>query len=385
MRARSTNLKLAVLVVAAALAVGYAAGVPARGQDAGPVGDRDGPQAGEEALPVAVHTVRLQDHYEVKRAFTGRVTARRTADLGFDRGGIVADVRVDDGNRATKGTVLAKMDTDRLVAERTRLQAERAEVEANLKLARRTRERTRELVREGHQSEQRLDEDDAQVDRLVASLARVDAAIAANEVELDKALLIAPFDGMVQQRLIDEGTAVAAGQPVLQFLETGTLEARVGLPYDFGRRIEEGAPFRIIGPHDEPMPAKLVTITPGIRGETRTVLATVSLGARQALRVTDGALITLVMADRIEQTGFWTPVRSLSADIRGLWRIYKLVPDEATPSGYRVAFEHVQLVYAEDDRAFVTGSVSNGDMIIAEGPDRVAPGKLVRPVQNAES
>ncbi|MGF1607537.1 MAG: efflux RND transporter periplasmic adaptor subunit [Rhodothalassiaceae bacterium] len=374
MRAKSKSLKLALLFLAAAAATGWLAGGRARSQTA--------PSAEEQPLPVAAQRITHQSFYTVERSFTGRVSARRTADLGFDRGGEIAEILVDDGSQVRRGEILARLESVRQRAERARLRAERKEVEANLTLARQTRARTADLVAQGHQSQQRLDEDEARVAALEASLARVDAAIAAIDVEIDQTELSAPFDGSVQQRLLDEGTVVTPGQAVLQVLEDGHLEARVGLPFAFGRRLKAGAAYKVHGPRGNLIPARLVTVTPGIRGETRTVLATLALGKSERIPVTDGEIITLTMTDQVGQDGFWVPVRALSADIRGLWRVYRLEP--AQNGLHRVVIENVQILYAEEDRAFVTGSVDDRALIVSAGVGKVAPGKLVRAMTGAE-
>jgi multidrug efflux pump subunit AcrA (membrane-fusion protein) len=62
-------------------------------------------------LPVETETVQRVSGYEVTEEFSGRVVARRRSLLGFDRGGILAEVGVDEGDRVEQGIVLALLDT----------------------------------------------------------------------------------------------------------------------------------------------------------------------------------------------------------------------------------------------------------------------------------
>ncbi|MBK5919750.1 hypothetical protein CCR80_01700 [Rhodothalassium salexigens] len=388
MRARSRSMKVALTAMAVATLVGLGAagrladGLSGQGhRDPGGVAAKV--PARENVLPVATRTVAIQDGYTLSRTFTGRVAARRLTDLGFDRGGSVVSVLVDDGAVVAEGQVLARLDTDRLRAERRRLEAELTEARANLVLARKTNARIETLVAQGHTSEQRLDETQAQVAALKARTARLDAQLASVAVDLDKAQLKAPFDGTVQRRLVDEGRVVEAGAPVLQVLETGDLEARVGVPLRFARRLRDGAAFALINDQGRALPADLQSVAPAVRGATRTVTATFRIADATSPPAADGELVTLSLDDRVEATGFWTPLRALTADVRGLWRIYRLEP--AGGDLYRIAFENVQLLYAQGDRAYVSGTVEDGVLTVAEGVAKVAPGQLVAPVDLADS
>lgn len=93
----------------------------------------DGP--GQEPLVVATEAVQWQDGYEVTRHFVGRIEARQESDLGFELGGMVREVLVDEGDLVNVGDVVAALDSDRLHAKRRELVAARDEARARLELA----------------------------------------------------------------------------------------------------------------------------------------------------------------------------------------------------------------------------------------------------------
>lgn len=333
--------------------------------------------AGERALPVAAIKISVQDSYTQTRSFTGRIAARRTADLSFENPGLIAGILVEEGATVRAGQTLARLDTDRLEARLAELQANLAESQANLELANRTLARQRELNEAGHVSDQRLDEAIANRATLQASVARVEASIATIKVDLENARLIAPFDGTIDRRLLDEGAVVNAGTPVLSILEDRAMEVSVGMPISFARKLANGEPFRLMTEDDRPLNGSVKTVTPAIRGQTRTALATFTLA--EATDLADGELISVILADEVRETGFWVPVRAMTADVRGLWRLYRVVEDDQGIQ--HVAFENVQILYAEDDRAFVTGTVPDGSLIIEGGLARVVPGKVIEVVK----
>jgi len=332
-----------------------------------------------DPLPVSVIPVEMQDAYDVDRRFTGRIVARRRTDLAFEFAGKVVRLSVDTGDRVTAGDVLAAQDTERLLARLEELEAQLAESEADLTLARRNLERSRTLFGQGHVSEQRLDDARAEADAATARRDRLSASIRLLRVDIDKAVLRAPYDGIVERRLIDEGAVVEAGASVFRFIEVGPMEAEIGVPARFAERLRVGDRVRVLAGDPSPREARVKAVVPAIRGETRTATLTLDLLPDDGPQPPDGTLVTLLLKERIAATGAWLPVRALTADVRGLWRVYKVVDsDDGAP---RVAFGNVQVLYSDAARAFVTGTIRDGDLIIDEGVSRVAPGTRVDPVR----
>lgn len=49
----------------------------------------------------------------------------RRSSLGFERGGLLQDVEVDEGDRVTEGMIVARLNTRELESRRAELMAER--------------------------------------------------------------------------------------------------------------------------------------------------------------------------------------------------------------------------------------------------------------------
>lgn len=368
------TLALAALLAAAGSAAFVILQLPTGREAASQTDATDG------LLPVGALRVDMQSAYEIERAFTGRVTARRRSDLGFDRDGTLAEILVESGDRVRAGQVLARLDTARLEARRRELQATRAEATADLKLARSTRARTVRLFEDGHVSEQRRDEAVAEADAAAARLERIDAQLASLEVDLGKSVIEAPYAGTIERRLLDEGTVLDAGTTVVRLLETRVLEAEIGFPLSFARRMEPGSHVPLRTEKGDLVFASVRSMVPAVRGETRTALVTFTIEGEVTADIADGSLVTAHVEDRIESPGFWLPLGALTADVRGLWRVYK-VGDRSREAGTaEVVFENVQVLHTAGDRAFVSGTVDDGDLLIDGGVTRVVPGQRVRVV-----
>lgn len=331
------------------------------------------PESGlSRALPVRTTEVVMENGYHARRTFTGRAVPGRVSRMAFELGGTINKVSVDLGTMVSKGDVVAALDTSRLDAQRAQLLAEQDEVAARLELAERTLKRARETFSQGHASAQRLDEAEANAISLRASQKRLTAAIAALDVDIAKSSILAPFDGVITNRMLDEGTVVSPGTNVLEISESASMEAHIGMPPEYARAVKNGAPVDLRdGRRTKITGVELRSIVPVIEGETRTMMVTFDLPQSSAAR---GELITAVVQDWQEAQGTWLPLRALSSDVRGLWRVYKIT-DGA--NGPHVRFENVQILYTDKNRVFVTGTIANGDRVIADGIERLAPGQRV--------
>lgn len=329
-------------------------------------------------VPVAVTTIKLQPSYQEWRSFTGRALSGRTSPLGFELSGTLESVSVDIGSRVKKGDRLAALDTARLEANLKRMQAEKTSAEAGLALANQTLKRVQKTFSQGHLSAQRLDEAQANKNQALALLNTLKAGIDAVQIDINKSTITAPFDGVITARMADEGRILPAGQAFLTLVETGKLEAHIGLAPESAAALETGKNYRLLdSSRSDITGATIRTILPVIEGQTRTRLAVFTMPDG---RVQDGDLITLLIRDTKQATGAWVPIRALSSDVRGLWRLNKVLKQEN--GDLRVGFAAVQILYTTGQMAYVTGTLSDGDRIIAGGVDRLAVRERVRIVQS---
>jgi len=334
--------------------------------------------------------VQILDGYEVMESYAGRVVSRRSSSLGFERGGQLESVHVDEGDRVKKGDILARLNTTRLEAklaelkaELERSQAQREETEIRFQLAQTTAERNRQMVVKKQVSPQVYDESVFEAKALSAKLAaadaqvkHVEATVKVLEVDLDRSTLTAPFAGSVLSRWADEGTAVGAGERVLRLIEDERLEVHVGVPAHATAGLEEGQtyPLEIGG---QTHFGKLRTLLSEIESSTRTVTAIFELGsAPRTVRV--GQLARLKMKARTEASGLWLPISALAEGRRGLWSAYALEPHGSDPTVRLVSLRELQLLHSEESRAFVRGTLRDGEIVVASGLHRLVPGQWVR-------
>lgn len=333
----------------------------------------------QPALQVLTRPALEADGYEAFRQYTGRVEAAAESEVGFEIGGLLAEALVDEGDLVADDQVLARLDTARLQARRAELAAALEEVRAQFQLARATLARTEEALGYRGVSRQQYDEAEKQARALKAALAVAEARLAALDVDLDKAVLRAPFAGVVVSRIADPGVVVGAGQALFHLQSVAAPEVRMGLAADAVDSIRTGQeyPIEIRGRTFQAMARAIVPRRDDI---TRTVDVLFVLDHTQD-RIRPGDLARLQLESRFEEPGFWVPVGALAEGPRGLWTNYVAEPiedaqqqDEAT---HRVVPRVVELLHADTERAFVKGTLRDGDLLIVDGLQRIVPGQAV--------
>ncbi|MEM8870858.1 MAG: efflux RND transporter periplasmic adaptor subunit [Pseudomonadota bacterium] len=351
-------------VATAALAVGMVAGgsslLSARAVkiDAGTVAP---------PTPVRVQSLEVVSGYQVPRRFVGQIEPPRKTDIGFEQGGTVTSVLVEEGQTVTKGQILARLDTRSLENQRDVQIAVRQSLEAQAELAKLTTERQQALEARGFSATQAFDQARLTLAGLEAQIVQTEATIAGIEITLDKTMIRAPFDGRIGARLIDEGTTVGGGTPIVTLFEAGPARMRVGLPPDLAATLTPGAEIavRLAG---QTLTARLDSLRPDLDPRTRTRAVILTLEPTDWIY---GQTASVELVEQVVARGAWVPLPALKEGTRGLWTVLTMRPDG------RAGQEAVEVLYADENRAFVRGTFQDGTHIIDSGPHRVIQGQQI--------
>ncbi|MGB3614250.1 MAG: efflux RND transporter periplasmic adaptor subunit [Elainellaceae cyanobacterium] len=396
--------------------------------------ESDGAVDQVNVLAVETLTVESVSSYEVSRTYTGEIAALRSSDLGFQRGGEVVTVLVQEGDRVSSGQALAQLDTQNLQARRLQFEAQKAEAQARLlelergarqediaaaqaevrdlenqlKLQDTQRSRREFLYEEGAIAREQLDEFafgaealEARLDRAKSQLnellngtrpeqvaaqravvQQLDASIADVDVDISKSTLKAPFEGVVSARQVDEGAVVGAGQSVVRLVENAAPEARIGMPTEAASRLQVGNTVAVALGADR-YSASVASVLPEVDPDTRTQVVVLQLDPAAAPRINPGQTVRMALTETIPTGGIWLPTEALTQDIRGLWSAYAVVPaatEAEAETAYEVQPQSVEILQQESDRALVRGTLQAGDRVVASGVHRLVPGQRVQPL-----
>jgi cobalt-zinc-cadmium efflux system membrane fusion protein len=251
-------------------------------------------------------------------------------------------------------------------AEASRQRAEIARAQARLENARITQARSRELAERGIISRREMENADNEVTDAQADVTRAESARASAEAAMARAVIRAPFGGIVTQRLHNPGdlTQAIATDPILRLVDPDRLEITAAIAATDAPRILPGAAGRI-------------TSMPGAAPVRVTVASRPSMGDRGA-----DALVRLVFA---EPATFAVDTR-VDIEIEGEERVDVILVRAETlvPQGTEVAVfvaanntaERRIVATGLRDANFVeiTSGIKPGELVITRGQVGLADG-----------
>ena len=174
--------------------------------------------------PVKTLVVGMGDQ-SLMREFPARVLASNRADMAFRVAGKVNSILVKEGDKVAAGTVLATLDDTnfKLAVSDTRATLQRTQADFK---------RAQELIQDNFISKKDFEQ-------LRANLTRAKAAYERAATELSYTKLMAPFDGFVAKREIQNFENVEAKQVVFAFQNLKTLELKFNVPEKLVRQIND--------------------------------------------------------------------------------------------------------------------------------------------------
>ena len=304
-------------------------------------------------LTVSYMNIQRQVGFASERVYAGKTLPSRSSELGFKRGGEIAQVLVDIGDVVEKGQ-----------ANTALAQANLSAAKAEAQLAANTEKRFRTLREQGNTSKQIYDEAKlsfqtkrAQYQVAQANVKRALAAANASKIALAEAAIKAPFDGIIQSRYMDEGTQILGGTPALKLIELGPIKAHIGVPSESVASLTIGGSYNLSW-NGKVQPSRLMAISPEVDPNTRTLNAVFKITAGI---IPIGAVVELLLEQRVQTPGFWLPVSALTASDRGLWGVYVVNAENI------IERRLVEVIHNEASRAYVRGLLSDKERVVYIG------------------
>ena len=225
-------------------------------------------QVGPEAITIAERT-----QLSTGPILSGSLVAERTAQIRAEVPGSVVQVFHDPGARVEKGTSLAKIDdraiNDMYLSARSGLTAAQSAAE----IAKRELERAEKLLAVGAISDR--DVENARRAELTARTMRDDATarLAGAQKQLDATNVLAPYAGVVSERMVNPGDVVAPGSPLFTVVDPATMRLEAAVPAEQLGQVRINAPvrFSVTGYPGRTFEGRISSINPSADPQTRQV------------------------------------------------------------------------------------------------------------------
>jgi len=374
-------LTLALLPAAAAAGVGIwatradgAAGIAGVLQLVG-IGSAKPSGAAKADTEPAPRSVRVVAPLAAQRTDTltlsGRTAPAEQALLSSRASGIVAERRVDIGDKVQAGDVLVVIEAPEVEQELRRARAAVDQAKARETLAKVNLERAESLVGKGHTSIQTVDER-----RAAELIAKADVAAAAAEVKRLEEVrsfqtIRAPFDGTIVARHVERGDKVSgeSGQQsgyLLRIARLDELRIEIDVPQSSSLVVKPGAAAKVeFAEVPEKLSAHVVRVAGQIDQASSTMRAEL-LMPNPGGRIPAG-LNGQVMID-VSVAGDAVTVPANTLMTRNGKQVVAVVDEKS-----RVQVRHVRVVQDLGERVVIAAGLGVNDRVI------VSPNALLRP------
>jgi membrane fusion protein, multidrug efflux system len=171
---------------------------------------------------------------------TGSLAPVRQVALSAEVSGRLVDVNVREGDAVKAGDVLVTFDTETLDSQLAQAQANAEATRVQLTQARTDFERTRNLVDKGLAASNSLDNARTKLDQLTASLAAQETMVANAKTARGRAVVTAPFDGVISKRAVDPGQFAGTGAPLVTLVDMTKLEMQATAPVSYAPDLAPG-------------------------------------------------------------------------------------------------------------------------------------------------
>jgi len=340
--------------------------------------------AQQEGVPVRIDPVRSEPLTQTIPVI-GRLVAQQAGSVAARIGGPILEFRVQVGNRVQAGDVIAVLDSSTMAAERdlaaAGLALARAELEtrrAQTLLAQQDLRRLEGLKTSAAFSQARFDDARQQVAiaeagarEAEASVTSARASLRLAEINLGYTEIKAPYDGVISQRLSEAGAYAREGDALVNMIADQSLEVEADVPSnrllglipgtELQGRLDDGSRFtasvRAVIPDENPL-----TRTRAVRFVPRFAENAAALANEQSATI---------------QVPVGAPRQILSVHKDALVRqpedvmVFIVIDGTAQPRTIIVG-------EAVGARYEVLDGLSEGDLVVVRGNERLQPGMPVR-------
>ncbi|MEI8210895.1 MAG: efflux RND transporter periplasmic adaptor subunit [Planctomycetota bacterium] len=318
----------------------------------------------------------------------GTVTAFNSVSVKSRVDGELVDVAFREGQMVEAGQLLARIDPRGFEAARDQTQGQLQRDLAALELARLNFERSKNLTSETSLSQQERDEFDA-IYKQAQAVVDVDrAALANTELQVTYTKITSPIGGRVGLRLVDQGNMVKASDPngIAVITQLKPISIVFPIPQDEIPRVQKQLAASKSVPvfaYDRSFKEQLAegTLT-AIDNQVDATTGTLRLKAtfeNEAENLFPNQFVNVRLLVKQWEDSIVIPSTAIQRGADFLY-VY-VVGDDST-----VDVARVDVAFSEAGRTVVASGLSEGQLVVTEGTDKLQPkGKVTLPGASKES
>ncbi len=358
-------------------------------------------------------TIRPLEQATLSTRVMGRITqlALESGDR-FRKGAVLAQIDVTDISaqtdqarsgvvQAQAGVVQAQAELSRSQATLSQLDAQKIEAQAALQLAKIDQGRMASLRAEGAVSQERLDQANtalaqaqakvvqveagvrqakaaigqagAAVEQSQSSVHQAESGVASASISESYGTVVAPFDGVVVQKLAYEGEMAAPGTALLKVENPDRLQLEIAVPEENVRFVRVGQPVKVrVDAVNQTLPATIQQIVPASDPTSRSFLVKISL--KNSGRLISGMFGRIVLPLDEKQETILIPTAALiqRGQLQGVYGIETNSSNQST-----AALRWVKTGKSQNDQIEIVSGLMAGDRIITSNISQLSDGQPI--------
>jgi len=316
------------------------------------------------SAPVRVEAAQ-RDTFSATLWVSGTVISQNDARIAAETDGRITWV-ADVGSRIEQGQAIARIDAEDLRLNLSDSEAQLASLKAQLKYRDSSMQRFQKLADSNNAAATQLDEAQSQLDMTRQEIKRAEVAIEQIKRRIKQTEVLAPFPGIVVERVVQVGEFVSRGAQVARLVDTEHREIRAQAPLSVAGWIREG--MQVSVEHNKTESLSPVSYVIPV-GEERSRMFEVRIAAndpawiigspvRVALPNSEPRELVAIPRDGLVMRGNNIYVMRVNSDNT----VEKIEVETGIGLGGFVE---------------IIGKVDQGDRIITRGGERVQPGQAV--------
>jgi multidrug efflux system membrane fusion protein len=329
------------------------------------------------AIPVTATPAKVQDVPVYLRGL-GTVLAFNTVEIKAQVNGMLTAIHVHEGEEVHQGDIVAQIDPRLYQAALDQATAQRAEDAAQLQSAQLDLQRFQHLAKSQFAPIQQVDDQQATVNKLVATLQADTATIETAHINLDYCTIRAPINGRVSFHQTDVGNLIEVTNQtgIVSITQDTPISVVFTLPEAELPRIHQAMATAVlpVAAYDGDDKTKLADgqlLTPNNAIDTTT--GTIQLKAtfpNDNDALWPGEFVNARLRVDTLRRAVTVPVAAIQHGPSGLF-LYTVKPDNTVQ-------EHaVRIAYQDDNTAVIAEGVKGGEDVVLTGQSRLAPGTRV--------
>ncbi len=310
---------------------------------------------------------------------SGQVYSRSLSNLSAGVDGRLEWI-AEAGQQVAAGDVLAKLDPTPLKLRSNELKAQLKRSEINAVRLNKELARVQTLVAKQLISQTQLDQVQADRDLAMADVDLNKASLAQVQDQLSRAVVTAPFAGVVSQRHHQRGEEVSRGEALIQLVSLTDLEIRVFAPLGNATFIVPGQSLLVYQQQGQTA-LTLSSVIPVSDVRSQTFEARLAIDAKNAGNFQVGQLVSVALPTA---TAKLSTVVHRDALVLGKQQHAVFLVQQAKDGSNKVKRLGVTVGQGQGEWLQVDAELAPGDLLVVRGAERLKDGDRVRVLTEAE-